>query len=99
MGNISKRLHRKLASKSGNLPTKAPRRRPGEPLPGNITDVEMLIKDGLDPVHAAYAYIQQITAHFAEGVSQLPEMKQWARAIEKAEEEYMPSGPPMSPLI
>ncbi len=98
MGNISKRLHRKLASKSGKLPTKAPKRRPGEPLPGNIKDVEMLIKDGLDPVHAAYAYIQQISAHFSEGVSQLPEMKQWARAVEKAQDEYMPSGPPMSPL-
>jgi len=34
----------------------------------------MLIKDGLDPVHAAYVYIQQISSHFAEGVSQLPEI-------------------------
>ena len=59
MGDISKRLHRKLASKSGNLPTKVPKRRLGEPLPGNIKDVEMLIKDGLDPVHAVYAYIQR----------------------------------------
>ncbi len=75
MANLSKRLHRTLLSRSGNLPTEVPRRRPGEPLPGNIKDVEMLIKDGLDPVHAVYAYIQQISAHFAEGVSQLPEMR------------------------
>lgn len=33
MGEIAKRLHRKLASKSHQLPTNAPKRRPGEPLP------------------------------------------------------------------
>jgi len=98
MGDISKKLHRKLASKADNLPTKVPKRRPGEPLPGGIRDIEMLIKDGLDPVHAAYVYIQQISSHFAEGVSQLPEMKAYAKLAGDAEEEYMPSGPPMSPL-
>ena len=98
MGDISKKLHRKLASKSGNLPTKVPKRRPGEPLPGGIRDIEMLIKDGLDPVHAGYVYIQQMSSYFAEGVSQLPEMKSYAKLAGDAEEEYMPSGPPMSPL-
>jgi hypothetical protein len=98
MGDISKKLHRKLASRADNLPTKEPKRRPGEPLPGGVRDVEMLIKDGLDPIHAAYAYIQQISSHFAEGVSQLPEMKAYAKLAGEAEEEYMPLGPPMSPL-
>jgi len=98
MGDISKKLHRKLASKADNLPTKEPKRRPGEPLPGGVRDVEMLIKDGLDPIHAVYAYIQQISSHFAEGVSQLPEMKAYAKLAGEAEDEYMPSGPPISPL-
>lgn len=98
MGDISKRLHRKLASKADNLPTKEPKRRPGEPLPGNIRDIEMLLKDGLDPIHAVYAYIQQISSHFAEGVSQLPELKAYAKLAGDAEEEYLPMGPPMSPL-
>ena len=98
MGNISKKLHRKLESKSGNLPTKEPKRRPGELLPGGFKDMQTLIKDGLDPVHAAYVYIQQMSSHFAEGVSQLPEMKAYAKLAGDAEEEYMPSGPPMSPL-
>jgi hypothetical protein len=48
MGDISKRLHRKLASKGAGLPIKAPMRRPGEPLPGNVKDIGMLIKDGFD---------------------------------------------------
>ncbi len=34
----------------------------------------------------------------AEQLTALPEMQRFARLIEKAEEEYLPSGPPMSPL-
>jgi hypothetical protein len=98
MGEISRRLHRKLASKSHNLPTEVPKRRPGEPLPGNVPDLEMLIKDGLDSTHAVYAFIQQITSHFAEGMSQLPELKAFAKLAGDAEDKYMPTGPPMSPL-
>ena len=98
MGDISKKLHRKLASKADRLPTTAPKLRPGELLPGNIRDIQMLIKDGLDPVHAAYAFVQRISSQFAEVVSQLPEMKKFAKLAGDAEEEYLPSGPPMSPL-
>ena len=98
MGNISKKLHQKLKSKSGNLKTIVPHRRAGEPLPGGVKDIKMLIKDGLDPIHAAYVFIQQVSSCFAEGASQLPEMKLYAKIAGDAEEEYMPSGPPMSPL-
>ena len=80
------------------LPTIEPKRRPGELLPGGIKDVSTLIKEGLDPIHAAYAFMQNFTSLFAEDVSQFREMKAWADAVAKAEEEYMPSGPPMSPL-
>jgi hypothetical protein len=98
MGEISKRLRRKFAAKSHWLPAKEPKRRPGEPLPGNIQDVKMLIRDGLDPIHAVYVYIQQISSHFAEGASRLPELKEYARLVGQAEDEYLPEGPPMSPL-
>jgi hypothetical protein len=98
MGEFAKKLHRKMASKAGNLPTKEPKRRPGELLPGGIKDVATLIKEGLDPIHAAYVFMQNFTSHFAEGVSQFKEMKAWAEAVAKAEDEYLPSGPPMSPL-
>ena len=66
--------------------------------PVAIKDVATLIKEGLDPIHAAYVFMQNFTSLFAEGVSQFPEMKAWADVVAKAEEEYMPSGPPMSPL-
>ena len=59
MGEYAKRLHRKLLSKSGNLPTKEPKRRPGEPLPGGVTDIETLIKNGHDPIHAAARFPQR----------------------------------------
>jgi hypothetical protein len=95
MGELSKRIRRKLSKNAHNLPTKA---RPGEPLPGDIKDLQMLIDDGLDPVHAVYAYIQQISSQFAEVASRLPEMAAFADVVGAAEEEYMPSGPPMSPL-
>jgi hypothetical protein len=67
-------------------------------LPGNVQDIQSLIKDGLDPIHAVYVFIQQMTARFAQCVSHLPEMKTWSRAVQKAEDEYLPAGPPMSPL-
>ncbi len=98
MGEFAGKLHRRMAAKAHNLPTTEPKRKPGELLPGGLKDVATLIKEGLDPIHAAYSFMQNFTSHFAEGVSQFPEMKAWAKVVEKAEEEYMPSGPPMSPL-
>ena len=65
---------------------------------GGIKDIPTLIKEGFDPIHAVYVFMQNMTAYFAEGVAQMSEMKAWARAVEMAEDEYMPSGPPMSPL-
>jgi hypothetical protein len=98
MAEFAKRLHRKLVSKAGNLPTEEPKRRPGELLPGGVKDIETLIKDGLDPIHAAYVFMHNLTSQFGEVASSLPEMEVWAEAVGKAEEEYMPAGPPMSPL-
>ncbi len=98
MGEFAKKLHRKLASKSDNLPTKEPKRRPGELLPGGVKSLETLIKEGLDPIHAVYVFMQNLTSKFGEIVSRLPEMRAWADAVAEAEDEYLPSGPPMSPL-
>ena len=93
VGRVSKKLHAKL-SKGGlsDLPIGKVPRRPGMP------DMEAWIKQGMDPVHAAYAYVQHITSFFAEGVSYLPEMKKYAQIVAKAEDNYLPSAPPMSPL-
>jgi hypothetical protein len=63
-----------------------------------MPSVERWISEGMDPVHAAYAFVQHLSSSFAEGVSRLPEMKKYAKIVGAAEDEYMPSGPPMSPL-
>ena len=98
MGQYANRLRKKLASKSAGLPTKTPKRSPGEPLPGGVADIQTLIERGHDPIHAAYITIQNLTSHFAEVVSQLSELEQWVHVVADAEDEYMPQGPPMSPL-
>ena len=68
MGQTSKKLHERL-QKMGRLGSTIRSRRGGPDIPS----VEDLIEDGLDPVFAAYAFVQHIVSHFAEAVSQLPE--------------------------
>jgi hypothetical protein len=96
MGDISRRLHGKLKAMSSGmtLPTSSKGRKP---IPGT-PDIAKLIAEGLDPIHATYVFIHHITSVFAEDVSQLPEMRRFKEDYLKAEERYLPSGPPMSPL-
>jgi hypothetical protein len=53
---------------------------------------------GTHPPHAIYAHAQNQMSVMAEQLLQLPEMKAFAKVIGAAEEEYMPSWPPMSPI-
>ena len=52
----------------------------------------------LDPLHAVYTAVQNVTSFFAERVSVFPEFEPYYQLVAQAEEEYMPGGPPMSPL-
>jgi hypothetical protein len=96
MGEISKRLHRKLTA----LVPPGYKTRPlkGWRTETPVPNIAKLIREGFDPVHAAYIVVQNLTSVFSENVSQLPEMRTYAKEVGSAEEEYMPSGPPMSPL-
>lgn len=98
MGEASKRLRQRMARRTRGASAKKLPRQPEGPLPGGIKDIATLIKEGRDPVHALYVFLQQGTSHFAELVSQYPEMQAWTETVAAAEDEYMPSGPPMSPL-
>ncbi len=96
MGEISRRLHRKLTKliPPGDI-TRPPKGwRPQSPAP----DMPKMIAEGYDPVHAAYIFVHHITSVFSENVSQLPEMRSYAEEVGSADGEYMPLGPPMSPL-
>jgi len=66
--------------------------------PRGVRGVREHIEAGLDPLHATYATMQHLTSMFAEGVSVLPEWKAYGDIVGPAEEEYMPEGPPWSPL-
>ena len=51
-----------------------------------------------DPLHAVYIYAQNKMSVIVEQVMDLPMCAELADAYSNAQEEYMPSGPPMSPL-
>ena len=51
-----------------------------------------------DPLHAVYIYAQNKMSVIVEQIADLPMCAELADAYSNAQEEYMPSGPPMSPL-
>ncbi len=67
-------------------------------VPKDVKGVEALVRSGYDPVHAAYVAAQNFTSYFAETVSQFPEFDPYCQIVGPAQDEYMPSSPPMSPL-
>src|SRR3954447_9521312 len=99
MGTISKKLasrFRKARRQLGDL-----RRQVAAdfgPVPRDVKSVEALVRSGHDPLHAAYVAAQNFSSFFAEAVSQFPEFDPYCRIVGPAQEEYMPSSPPMSPL-
>ena len=54
--------------------------------------------DELHPVHAFWSLVQHNLSMFGEQVLGLPEADRMAKLIAAAEDEYTPTGPPMSPL-
>lgn len=52
----------------------------------------------MDPAHAAYVHIQNQVSVFAELLTALPELERLTDILVAAEDEYMPLGPPTSPL-
>jgi len=96
MGEISKQLHVKLKAMASNvlLPRSSKGRKPSPQTP----DIARLIEEGIDPVHAAYIFVHHIASVFAENVSQLLEMWTFTKEVGKAEHDYLPDGPLMSPL-
>jgi len=51
-----------------------------------------------DPLHAVYIYGQNKISVFIEQIAELPGISKLTNAYVHAEDLYMPSGPPMSPL-
>jgi hypothetical protein len=99
MGVVSKKLasrFRKAKQRLGDL-----RRQVAADfgrVPRDVKAVQALVRSGHDPLHAAYVAAQNFTSFFAEAVSQFPEFDSYCKIVGPAEEEYMSSSPPLSPL-
>lgn len=52
----------------------------------------------LNPLHGVYTYSQNKLSVFVEQLADLPALSKLINVYEVAEDEYMPSGPPTSPL-
>ena len=98
MGRISKKLGARFRVWVGQYRQQLGKLKKSFPIPKDVHDVQSLVAQGYDPLHAVYIAVQNITSVFAECVSVLPELKSYYKTVGDAEEEYMPSGPPMSPL-
>ena len=67
-----------------------------EEMQKSIASREELAK--LHPAHAAYVYTQNLVSVMSEQLTALKGMAPFVEMIAKAEDLYMPSAPPMSPL-
>jgi hypothetical protein len=54
--------------------------------------------EGFHPAHAAYVYTQNQVSVMSEQLTALKEMAPFVDIVSRAEDLYMPSAPPMSPL-
>jgi hypothetical protein len=60
--------------------------------------IKQMVADGLDPCHAVYTHAHALVSIAAEHLSTTKEARQFARIVSDAEDTYMPSFPPMSPV-
>src|ERR1019366_608000 len=99
MGVISKKLasrFRKAKKQVGDL-----RRQVAadfSQMPNDVRSVAALLRSVQDPLHAAYVAAQNFTSFFMEEVTQFPEFDAYWEIYGPAQKEYMPQGPPISPL-
>jgi len=93
---LIKKMRSDVGAKVVDLSAVMEGKQSAEALQKTVATREALAK--LHPAHAIYVYAQNQTSVMAEQLTLLPEMDRFTRLIDKAEDEYMPSGPPMSPL-
>jgi len=99
MGVISKKLASRLR-KLKKLPSELRRQAVVDfsKVPRDLQRKVTLDIPGYDPLHAAYIAAQNFTGLFMEEVTQFPEFDAYWKIYGPATKEYMPDGPPISPL-
>ena len=99
MGTTAKKIPRRVAAKAPVVDL-ASRRSAKRRLSDAKLDPEGFeqITDGLDPAFAVYAHAQALVAMTAEHLASTKEARQFTKIVGDAEDIYMPSFPPMSPV-
>ncbi len=93
---VVRALRRAAREKVVDLGVFAAGRDHAEDLQRTVASREALAR--LHPAHAAYTYAQNQLSVIVEQLTTLDEMSRFVKIISQAEDEYLPSGPPMSPL-
>jgi hypothetical protein len=93
---IVAKMKRRMRSKIVNIRKVIESRTTAEELHKTVATQEELA--GLDLAHAAYVYTQNHVSVLSEQLTGLKEMGPFADIISRAEDLYMPSAPPISPL-
>jgi len=93
---LVKKMNRYVRGKVVDLEAVMTGRKNAEDLQKTVATREELAD--FHPAHAVYVYAQNQVSVMSEQLTPLKEMDRFARLLGKAEDEYMPSGPPMSPL-
>ncbi len=102
MGSVADKMAKKIAASRGSKVVDLANWQEGRkmafeaglggegPIPAKFADH--------DPCHGIYALTQNIASLMSESMSTMKEAKGFVRIAGEAEDEYMPSGSPMSPL-
>jgi len=97
---VSKRINKSNASKVIDLNAYRQQKKATEDLFNQIITTETAIKAGHDPLHAVYIHTQHLLSALVEALQDIPEpaLSRLFKTFEAADDAYVPSGPPMSPL-
>jgi hypothetical protein len=93
---LVKKMNRYVRGKVVDLKAVMTGRKNAEDLQKTVATREELAD--FHPAHAVYVYAQNQVSVMSEQLMALKEMDRFVKLLGKAEDEYMPSGPPMSPL-
>jgi len=93
---IVARIKREVQGKVTDLKAVVAGRTAADEIQKSVVSTEALA--ALHPAHAAYVYALNQVSLLAEQLASLDELAPLVKLLSKAEDEYLPSGPPMSPL-
>jgi len=97
---VLKQINKANARKVIDLNEYRQQKKATEDLFNQITTTETAIKTGHDPLHAVYIHTQNLLSILVEALQAIPEpaLSRFFNTVAAADDAYVPSSPPMSPL-